>query len=188
MDLFEYQGKQYFARYDIPVSAGGPADTVEEAVAAAASAGYPVVVKAQVQVGGRGKAGGIKLAGDEAELREHAGNILGMDIKGHVVRRLWVEQASDIDEEYYVSFTLDRAEKKHLMMLSAEGGVEIEAVAEANPEAIVKLHVDPLDGLDVATARQACVDAKLPERALDGAADIIVKLYRCYTEGDCDLA
>ncbi|MGA7757354.1 MAG: ADP-forming succinate--CoA ligase subunit beta [Ilumatobacteraceae bacterium] len=188
MDLFEYQGKQYFARYDIPVSRGGPADTVDEAVTEANQAGYPVVVKAQVQVGGRGKAGGIKLADNEAEVREHAGNILGMDIKGHVVKRLWIEQASDIDEEYYASFTLDRAAKKHLLMLSAEGGVEIEAVAESNPDAIVKLHIDPVDGLDLATARQACVDAKLPERALDGAADILVKLYRCFTEGDCDLA
>ena len=188
MDLFEYQGKQYFARFDIPVSPGGPADTVDEAVKEANQAGYPVVVKAQVQVGGRGKAGGIKLAGNEAEVREHAGNILGMDIKGHVVRRLWVETASDIDEEYYASFTLDRAAKLHLLMLSAEGGVEIETVAEANPDAIVKLHINPIDGLDLATARQACVDAKLPERALDGAADILVKLYRCFTVGDCDLA
>jgi succinyl-CoA synthetase beta subunit len=188
VDLFEYQGKQYFARYDIPVSPGGPADTVEEAVKEANQAGYPVVVKAQVQVGGRGKAGGIKLAGDEAAVREHAGNILGMDIKGHLVHRLWIEHASDIDEEYYASFTLDRAAKKHLLMLSAEGGVEIEAVAESNPEAIVKLHIDPVDGLDRDVARRACVDAELPERALDGAADILVKLYRCYTEGDCDLA
>ena len=188
MDLFEYQGKQYFARYDIPVSAGGPADTVDEAVAQADAAGYPVVVKAQVQVGGRGKAGGIQLADDADAVREHAGNILGMDIKGHVVKRLWVEQASDIDEEYYVSFTLDRAAKQHLMMLSAEGGVEIEKVAEENPDAIVRLHIDPVNGLDEATARQACVDANLPERAVDGAADIIVKLYECYTKGDCDLA
>jgi succinyl-CoA synthetase beta subunit len=188
VDLFEYQGKQYFARFGIPVSAGAPADTVDEAVAAAEGAGYPVVVKAQVQVGGRGKAGGIKLAADADEVREHAGNILGMDIKGHVVRRLWVENASDIDEEYYASFTLDRAAKKHLLMLSAEGGVEIEAVAESNPDAIVKLHIDPVDGLELATARQAAVDAKLPERALDGAADILVKLYTCFTDGDCDLA
>jgi succinyl-CoA synthetase beta subunit len=188
VDLFEYQGKQYFARYGIPVSPGDVADTVDEAVAAAEAAGYPVVVKAQVQVGGRGKAGGIKLADTPDEVREHAGNILGMDIKGHVVKRLWVENASDIDEEYYASFTLDRAEKKHLLMLSAEGGVEIEAVAESNPEAIVKLHIDPVDGLDVATARQAAVDAKLPERALDGAADILVQLYECFTKGDCDLA
>ena len=176
MDLFEYQGKQYFARYDIPVSAGDVALTVDEAVSAAEAAGYPVVVKAQVQVGGRGKAGGIKLAADADEVRLHAGNILGMDIKGHVVERLWVENASDIDEEYYASFTLDRGAKKHLLMLSAQGGVEIEAVAESDPDAIVKLHIDPVDGLDLATARQAAVDAKLPERALDGAADILVKL------------
>ncbi|NKB42614.1 MAG: hypothetical protein GKR86_16530, partial [Ilumatobacter sp.] len=188
MDLFEYQGKQYFARYDIPVSPGGPADTVDEAVREANNAGYPVVVKAQVQVGGRGKAGGIQLADDEAAVREHAGNILGMDIKGHVVKRVWVERASDIDEEYYVSFTLDRAEKKHLMMLSREGGVEIEVVAEENPDAIVKIHIDPVDGLSAETARTACTDAALPERAIDGATEIIVKLYRCYTEGDCDLA
>ena len=188
MDLFEYQGKQYFARYDIPVSPGGPADTVDEAVSEANQAGYPVVVKAQVQVGGRGKAGGIKLANDEAEVREHAGNILGMDIKGHLVKRVWVEHASDIDEEYYASFTLDRSAKKHLGMLSAQGGVEIEAVAESNPDAIIKLHIDPVDGLDAKTARQACIDAQLPERALNGAADILVKLYRCFTEGDCDLA
>jgi len=188
VDLFEYQGKQYFARYDIPVSPGDKADTVDEAVAAADAAGYPVVVKAQVQVGGRGKAGGIKLADNADEVREHAGNILGMDIKGHTVHRLWVEHASDIEEEYYASFTLDRAAKKHLLMLSAEGGVEIEAVAERNPDAIVKLHIDPTVGLDAATARQAAVDARIPERALDGCADILVKLYRCFTEGDCDLA
>ena len=141
-----------------------------------------------MQVGGRGKAGGIKLANDAAEVRQHAGNILGMDIKGHTVKRIWVESASDIAEEYYASFTLDRAAKKHLLMLSDEGGVEIEAVAETNPDAILMLHIDPVDGLDLATARQACVDAKLPERALDGIADILVKLYRCFTEGDCDLA
>ena len=188
VDLFEYQGKQYFARYDIPVSPGDKADTVDEAVAAAEAAGYPVVVKAQVQVGGRGKAGGIKLADNADEVREHAGNILGMDIKGHVVHRLWVEHASDIDEEYYASFTLDRAAKKHLLMLSAEGGVEIEAVAERDPDAIVKLHIDPTVGLDASTARQAAMDARIPERALDGCADILVKLYRCFTEGDCDLA
>jgi len=188
VDLFEYQGKQYFARYDIPVSPGDKADTVEEALAAADLAGYPVVVKAQVQVGGRGKAGGIKLAATPDEVRQHAGNILGMDIKGHLVRRLWIEHASDIEEEYYASFTLDRAAKQHLLMLSAEGGVEIETVAETNPDAIVKLHINPVDGLDLATARQAAIDARLPERALDGAADILVKLYRCFTEGDCDLA
>jgi succinyl-CoA synthetase beta subunit len=188
VDLFEYQGKQYFARYDIPVSPGGAARTVDEAVAAADAAGYPVVVKAQVQVGGRGKAGGIKLADNADEVRTHAGNILGMDIKGHVVKWLWVERASDIDEEYYASFTLDRAAKQHLLMLSAKGGVDIEAVAEEDPDAIVRLHIDPVDGLSVAAARSAAVDARIPERALDGVANILVQLYRCFTEGDCDLA
>jgi succinyl-CoA synthetase beta subunit len=188
MDLFEYQGKQYFAKYNIPVSAGGVATTVDEAVAVALTAKYPVVVKAQVQVGGRGKAGGIKLANDEAEVRLHAKNILGMDIKGHVVKRVWVEHASDIAEEYYASFTLDRAAKQHLLMLSAQGGVEIEDVAAKDPTAIVKLHINPIDGISIETAHRACVDAKIPAKALDGVADMLVKLYNCFTQGDCDLA
>ena len=188
MDLFEYQGKQYFARYDIPVSKGDVAVTVDQAVAAADAAGYPVVVKAQVQVGGRGKAGGIKLANNADEVRTHAGNILGMDIKGHVVKRVWVENASDIAEEYYASFTLDRAAKKHLLMLSAEGGVEIEEVAAKNPDAILMLHIDPVDGLNAAGAKKAAIDAKIPEKAQQGVAEILVKLYRCFVEGDCDLA
>jgi succinyl-CoA synthetase beta subunit len=188
LDLFEYQGKQYFARYDIPVSPGGVADDVDSAVAAADAAGYPVVVKAQVQVGGRGKAGGIKLANDAEEVRTHAAAILGMDIKGHVVRRVWVERASDIAEEYYASFTLDRAAKQHLLMLSAQGGVDIEEVVARDPGAIVRLHIDPVDGLSVETARRAAVDAAIPDKAVDGVADVLVKLYRCYSEGDCDLA
>jgi succinyl-CoA synthetase beta subunit len=188
MDLFEYQGKQYFARFDIPVSPGGVADTVDQAVTVAEASAYPVVVKAQVQVGGRGKAGGIKLANNADEVRLHAGNILGMDIKGHVVKRLWVEHASDIAEEYYASYSLDRAAKKHLLMLSAQGGVDIEEVAAKDPGAIVKLHIDPVDGISSATARQAAVDAKIPAKALDGVASILVQLYRCFTEGDCDLA
>ena len=188
MDLFEYQGKLYFARYGIPVSPGGKADTVDEAVAAADAAGYPVVVKAQVQVGGRGKAGGIKLANDADEVRLHAGNILGMDIKGHVVKRVWVEQASDIAEEYYASFTLDRSAKQHLLMLSAQGGVEIEEVAARDPEAIVRLHNDPVDGLSVDAAHAAAEAARINPDAVDGVAEILVLLYRCYTEGDCDLA
>ena len=188
MDLFEYQGKQYFARYDIPVSPGGIAHTVDEAVAVAEKAAYPVVVKAQVQVGGRGKAGGIKLANNADEVRTHAGNIIGMDIKGHLVKRVWVEHASDIDQEYYASFTLDRAAKKHLLMLSAEGGVEIEEVAAKNPDAILLQHIDPTVGLDLAAAKAAAVKARIPEKAQDGVASILVKLYRCFTEGDCDLA
>ena len=188
MDLFEYQGKQYFARYDIPVSPGGVAYTVDEAIAVAEQAGYPVVVKAQVQVGGRGKAGGIKLAGNADEVRLHAGNILGMDIKGHLVKRVWVEHASDIVKEYYASYTLDRAAKKHLLMLSAQGGVDIEAVAASDPSAIVMLHIDPVDGISLETARTAAVDAQIDAEAVDGVAEMLVKLYRCFTEGDCDLA
>ncbi|MGA3146438.1 MAG: ADP-forming succinate--CoA ligase subunit beta [Acidimicrobiales bacterium] len=188
MDLFEYQGKQYFARFGLPISKGGVADTVDEAVEVAASAGYPVTVKAQVKVGGRGKAGGVKLADDEAELRTHAGNILGLDIKGHVVKRLWIEHSSDIDREYYASFTLDRSAKKHLGMLSAEGGVEIEEVAATNPGAIAMLHVDPVDGLSIEAARAWVDRAGLDEGARAQAAGILVKLYTCYTEGDCDLA
>ena len=187
MDLFEYQGKQYFARFDIPVSPGDVAYTVDEAVAAAEAAGYPVVVKAQVQVGGRGKAGGIKLANDADEVRTHAGNILGMDIKGHVVKRVWVEHASEIAKEYYASFTLDRAAKQHLLMLSAQGGIEIETVAAENPDAIVMLHVDPVDGLSLEAACKAVVDAHIDDVAVDGVADMLVRLYRCFTEGDCDL-
>src|ERR1700721_853160 len=148
MDLFEYQGKQYFARYGIAVSPGDVADTVEQAVAVAERIGYPVVVKAQVKVGGRGKAGGVKLANDVEEVRLHAGNILGLDIKGHVVKRLWVEHASDIAKEYYASFTLDRPNKLHLGMLSAEGGVEIEEGAVTNPEALAILHINPLTACD----------------------------------------
>jgi succinyl-CoA synthetase beta subunit len=188
VDLFEYQGKQYFARFGIPVSPGGVAVTVDEAVTQADAAGYPVVVKAQVQVGGRGKAGGIKLADNADEVRLHAGNILGMDIKGHTVKVLWVEHASDISEEYYGSFTLDRSAKKHLLMLSAQGGVEIETVAESDPDAIVMLHIDPVTGLSADAARQAVIDAKLNPQAVDGATDILVKLYECFTKGDCDLA
>ena len=188
MDLFEYQGKQYFASFGIPVSAGDVAHTVDESVAIAERIGYPVVVKAQVQVGGRGKAGGIKLANDKNEVRTHAGNIIGMDIKGHKVKRVWIERASDIAEEYYASFTLDRAAKQHLLMLSAQGGVDIEEVAAKDPKAIVKLHINPVAGLNESVAKKAAVDAKIPAKAQDGVASILVKLYDCFVKGDCDLA
>ena len=188
MDLFEYQGKQYFARYGIAVSAGGVAMTVDEAVAQAELAKYPVVIKAQVQVGGRGKAGGIKLANNADEVRLHAKNILGMDIKGHIVKRVWVEHASDIAEEYYASFTLDRSAKRHLLMLSAQGGVEIEHVAVVDPTAIVKLHVNPIEGLSLDSAKRAVVDARISEKAQDGVAAMLLRLYECFTKGDCDLA
>lgn len=187
MDLLEYQGKQFFASYGIPVSPGEAVTTVDDAVAAADRIGYPVVVKAQVHVGGRGKAGGVKLADDTDQVREHAGNILGLDISGHIVKTLWIESASDIAEEYYASFTLDRAAKKHLGMLSAEGGVEIETVAEENPDAISKIWIDPVDGLTEDACRDWVAAANLNPDANDGAVDILLKLYRAYTEGDADL-
>jgi len=183
VDLFEYQGKQYFARFGIPTSKGGVADTVDEAVEQADQAGSP-----QVKVGGRGKAGGVKLANDADEVRTHAGNILGLDIKGHVVERLWIEHASDIAKEYYASFTLDRGAKLHLGMLSAEGGVEIEEVAVTNPDAIAMIHIDPVDGLSEEQARAWVDEANLDEEARAQAAELLVSLYRCYVEGDCDLA
>ena len=187
MDLLEYQGKQFFATFGIPVSDGRAVETVDDAVAAADEVGYPVVVKAQVHVGGRGKAGGVKLANDAAETREHAGNILGLDIKGHVVRTVWIEHASDIAEEYYASFTLDRAAKKHLGMLSAEGGVEIETVAVENPDAIAKIWIDPVDGLTPDAARAWVLAAELNPAATDGAVEILTKLYTAYVDGDADL-
>jgi len=187
VDLFEYQGKQLFARYGIPVSDGAPVTTVPEAVEVADRIGYPVVVKAQVEVGGRGKAGGIKLAANAEEARTHAENILGMDIKGHTVKVVWIEKASDIAEEYYASFTLDRAAKLHLGMLSAQGGVEIEQVAEENPDAIAKIHVDPVDGLTEAQCREWVTAAKLNPAATDGAVDILMKLYEAFVGADADL-
>jgi succinyl-CoA synthetase beta subunit len=187
VDLFEYQGKQLLARFGVPVSAGEAADTVDDAVAAAERLGYPVVVKAQVQVGGRGKAGGIKLANSTDEARQHASNILGMDIKGHVVRRIWIEKASDISEEYYASFTLDRAAKKHLGMVSAKGGVDIEAVAEEDPEAIARVHIDPLVGIEDYHARQLVFGARLNPAARSGAISILKQLYTAFVELDADL-
>jgi succinyl-CoA synthetase beta subunit len=187
LDLFEYQGKQLFAKYGIPVSPGEAVETVDAAVAAADRIGYPVVVKAQVQVGGRGKAGGIKLASNADECREHATNILGMDIKGHVVALVWIEKASDIAHEYYASFTLDRSAKLHLGMLSAQGGVEIEQVAEENPDAIAKIHVDPVDGLTAAQCKDWVAAAHLDPEADEGAVDILMKLWRCYVDADADL-
>ena len=187
VDLYEYQGKQFFASFGLPVSDGRAVDTVDDAVAAADAVGYPVVVKAQVQVGGRGKAGGIKLADTADEVRQHAADILGMDIKGHTVERLWIEVASDIAEEYYASFTLDRGAKQHLGMLSAEGGVEIETVADENPDAIAKIHVDPVEGLTEARCRDWVAAADLAPEATEGAVEILMGLYRAYTEGDADL-
>ena len=189
MDLFEYQGKQFFAAYGIPVSPGEAVDTVDDAVAAADRLGYPVVVKAQVQVGGRGKAGGVKLATDTAEARLHAGNILGLDIKGHVVRRLWIEKASDIAEEYYAPASPSTAPPSSTSACSRPRvASRSRPVAEENPEAIARIHVDPARGLTPEAARAWVESAKLNPIATDGAVDILVKLYDAYVKGDADLA
>ena len=164
MDLYEYQGKELFRRVGIPVSDGRLATTPGEARQAAEVLGGPVVVKAQVLTGGRGKAGGVKLAANAHEAEEHAKNIIGLDIKGHVVKRLWVEQASDIAKEYYLSLTFDRGVKKPLFMFTTQGGVEIEQVAEENPEALVRLHIDPLEGFNPWQARGSSTAPASPIR------------------------
>ena len=163
MDLYEYQGKQLFARFGIPVSDGRPAKTAEEARAAAEELGGQVVVKAQVLTGGRGKAGGIKLADDPADAEAKAREILGLDIRGHIVRTLWIERASEIAKEYYLSLTFDRGEKKPLFMFTTQGGIDIEEVAATTPEALVKLHVDPLEGFQPWQARRLVYGARVAD-------------------------
>ncbi len=188
MDLLEYQGKQLFARHGLDVSAGRAVQSVDEAVAAANEVGYPVVVKAQVLIGGRGKAGGVKLAADEAQAREHAANILGMDIKGHIVRTLWIEHASDIDTEYYASVLLDRSAKKPLVIFSVEGGVEIEQVAEESPEKLVSHHVDALAGLSKGEAIEIARQGGADQDVVEGVADALVALYEVWLAEDATLA
>ncbi|MDE0161128.1 MAG: ADP-forming succinate--CoA ligase subunit beta [Acidimicrobiaceae bacterium] len=187
MDLFEHQGKELLARYGLPVPSGEVALSPSEAVAAAARLGLPVVVKAQVHTGGRGKAGGVKLAAGLDAVRGHASDILGLDISGHVVRRLWIEQASDIAEEYYASFTLDRSARKHLGMLSVEGGVEIETVAARDSGAVARIHIDPVDGLSPRACRQWVRAARIPEAAAGAVAGVLETLYRAYVDADADL-
>jgi succinyl-CoA synthetase beta subunit len=188
MDLLEYQGKQLFARHGLRVSDGQAVTTVEDAIAAANEVGYPVVVKAQVLIGGRGKAGGVKLAADEAEAREHATNILGMDIHGHTVRTLWIEHASDIATEYYASVLLDRSAKQPLVMFSVEGGVDIEEVAEQTPEKLIRHHVDALRGLSREEAVQIATDGKADGDVIEGVADALVALYEVWLDEDASLA
>ncbi len=187
MDLFEHQGKELFARYGLPVPTGEVAFSPDDAAAAAERLGLPVVVKSQVHTGGRGKAGGVKLAADLDAVRSHAAGILGLDISGHIVRRLWIEQASDIAEEYYASFTLDRSARKHLGMLSAEGGVDIETVAARDPDAIARIHIDPVDGLTPQECRQWVDAARIPGAVADAVADVLVTLYGAYVDADADL-
>ena len=194
MDLLEYQGKQYFSKYGVPVSEGGAAETVEQAVEIAERIGYPAVIKAQVLIGGRGKQGGVKIANNLEELKMHAENILKLTIYdrtgtiGYPVKVVWIERASDISEEYYASFTLDRSQKKHLGMLSAEGGVEIEVVAEENPDAISKIWIDPVVGLTDEALTAWVKAAKLNPKAEQGTIDILRKLYDVYIKGDASLA
>ena len=188
LDLYEYQGKQLFASHGIPVSEGRFATTPGEARTAAEELGGEVVVKAQVLTGGRGKAGGIKLAASPDEAEARAREILGLDIRGHVVSRLWVERASEIAKEYYLSLTFDRGEKKPLFMFTTEGGVDIEEVAERNPEAIVRLHVDPLEGFQPWHARRLVYGAGVTDPSEQKQiAAIVGKLYSAFVGTDAML-
>ena len=188
MDLYEYQGKQLFGRFGIPVSEGRLATTPDEARAAAEELGGRVVVKAQVLTGGRGKAGGIKLAADADDARAKAEAILGMDIRGHVVRKLWVEKASEIAKEYYLSLTFDRGAKRPLLMFTTEGGVDIEEVAATKPEALARLHVDPLEGFQPWQARRLVYAAGLDDPGEQKqVAAIVEKLYAAFVGCDAML-
>jgi succinyl-CoA synthetase beta subunit len=188
VDLYEYQGKELFRRFGIPVSEGRLATSPEEARQAADELGGQVVVKAQVLTGGRGKAGGVKLAEDGGDAEAKARDILGLDIRGHVVRKLWIERASDIAKEYYLSLTFDRSEKKPLFMLTTEGGVEIEEVASEKPGAIARLHVNVLEGFQPYQARRLVYGAGIDDpNEQRQVLDIIGKLYRCFVESDAML-
>jgi succinyl-CoA synthetase beta subunit len=187
MDLLEYQGKQLFARHGVPVPTGTPATTVEEAVAAADEIGYPCVVKAQVQVGGRGKAGGIKVAQNRGEAEAHAQAILGMDIKGHTVHEVWIEAASDIASEYYASIVFDRSAKRPLVMLSTQGGMDIEEVAERDPTAIARLHVDPLLGFQDFHGRRLAFEAGVDADVVRPIGAMLTKLYDAFVSEEAML-
>src|SRR6516162_10027212 len=187
MDLLEYQGKQLFARHGVPVPSGRPATTVEEAVAAADDVGYPCVIKAQVQIGGRGKAGGIKLAHDGHEARIHAEAILGMDIRGLTVHELWIEAASEIAAEYYASVVFDRSAKAPLVMLSTKGGMDIEEVADTDPDAIARLHVDPLLGFQDFHGRRLAYEAGVDTDVVRPVGAMLAKLYEVFTSEEATL-
>ncbi|MGO8960851.1 MAG: ADP-forming succinate--CoA ligase subunit beta [Streptosporangiaceae bacterium] len=191
MDLFEYQAKELFAEYGVPIPRGQVARTVQETreiAASFAAEGKPVVViKAQVKTGGRGKAGGVKLADNPDDAAEKAAKILGMDIKGHTVHSVLVAEDTDIAQEYYLSFLLDRAERSFLSMCTVEGGVEIEEVARTNPQALAKIPIDPLTGVDAAKARQIVQAGRLPEQAQAGAAELAERLWAVFTDEDATL-
>ena len=187
MDLLEYQGKQLFARHDIPVPDGRHARTVDEAVAAAKEIGFPCVIKAQVKIGGRGKAGGIKVATNEEEAREHADAILGMDIRGFTVHELWVEGASEIAAEYYAAVIFDRSAKQPLVMLSTRGGMDIEAVAEEDPGAIATLHVDPLLGFQDFQGRRLAFEAGVDADLVRPIGAFLKRLYATFVAEEATL-
>jgi succinyl-CoA synthetase beta subunit len=187
MDLLEYQGKQLFSKHGVPVPEGRHATTVDEAVEAAEALGYPIVIKAQVQIGGRGKAGGIKLATDRAEAEEHAGAILGMDIRGFTVHELYVEEASEIDEEYYAAVVFDRSAKQPMAMLSRMGGMDVEEVAEKDPEAMRMLHVDPLIGFQDFHGRRLAYEAGIAADVIRPVAAMLGALYEVFVAEDATL-
>ncbi|MBR9876808.1 ADP-forming succinate--CoA ligase subunit beta [bacterium] len=186
MNLFEYQGKDLYKKYSITTPKSIFINSISD-LTENHGLSFPLVVKAQVQVGGRGKAGGIKVAKNHQELEEHIDAILGMDIKGHKVESLLIEEASEIISEYYISFTLDRSEKKYLMMLSSKGGMDIEEVAANSPEDLIKIYISPSLGLESKIITQAIKDANLNLDYIDELHEIISKLYKLFTEGDCDL-
>ena len=187
MDLLEYQGKQLFAGHGVPVPGGKHATTVDDAVAAAEEIGYPCVVKAQVAIGKRGKAGGIKVAKDTDEARRHAEAILGMDIRGFTVHDLWIEGASEIAAEHYASVILDRSAKKLLVMLTRMGGMDVEEVAEQHPDELERRHIDPNADLDLETARQVAVDAGIDDDVTDQVAEMLLKLVEVARAEDATL-
>jgi len=187
VDLYEYQARDLFAAHGVPVLPGSVATTPEEAKAAAEQIGTQVVVKAQVKVGGRGKAGGVKLAQTPDEAAEKAQAILGLDIKGHVTRRVLVAEASDISSEYYFSFLLDRSNRTFLAMASSEGGMEIEQLAVERPEALAKIPVDSIAGVDKAKALEILTAGNFPAEIIDEAADVVVKLWETFVSEDATL-
>src|SRR3954468_12924710 len=187
MDLLEYQGKQLFSKHGVPVPEGRPATSVPQAVDAADELGYPVVVKAQVLIGGRGKAGGIKLAKDRHEAEQHAQAILGMDIRGFTVHELYIERASDIAEEYYAAIVFDRGARKPLVMLSRMGGMDVEEIAETDPKAIVRKHVDPLLGFQDFHGRELAFESGIADDVIRPVGAMLSKLYETFVQEDAML-
>ena len=187
MDLYEYQAKELFAKHGVPTQSGEVVTEAQAAGAAADRIGCPVVVKAQVKTGGRGKAGGVKLADSPADAEEKASAILGLDIKGHVVQKVLITGAADIAEEYYVSFLLDRANRNFLAMASVEGGMDIEEVAATKPEALAKVAIDPITGVDAAKAAEIVAEAKFPADVAEQVADVLVKLWDVFVKEDATL-